>query len=199
MLGLSSPKIIKGFDSADLVNATKCPLCPSPLQACVPPEVVRLVKLPVTGVSWREHSLTKGNRPLVTGIGGATFHSYYLRTSSPIRAASLKDVPKQIGLLMVMSGCSPSLTMRVALCDKHNWGRSNDVSFLRPDQKRHCGIFLLLPWIMALGETNCHVVRIFKPSLEGLREGTEVLWPKPMSSHLGSRSPSSAQWSLRWL
>lgn len=90
-----------------------------------------------------------------------------------------KMSPDKSGLLMVMSGCSPlPYCMRVALCDKHNWEEAMMCSWGQI-KKDTVASALFSPELLALGETNCHVVRTFRPSLEGPAwRRTEVLWPK---------------------
>lgn len=89
-----------------------------------------------------------------------------------------KMSPNKSGLLMVMSGCSPlPYWMRVALCDKHNWEEAMMCHSWVQIKKDTVASALFSPELLALGETNCHVVRTFKPSLEGpVWRRTEVLW-----------------------
>lgn len=74
------------------------------------------------------------------------------KTSSNIGAASLKDGPKQFLPLdiHVLVQSSPILHEGCSVWQTE-LGRSNDVSFLRPDHKRYYGICLILPWITGFG------------------------------------------------
>lgn len=74
------------------------------------------------------------------------------------------------------------------------------MSILKPDHKRYCGTCLTPLDYLLWGKADCHAASTFKQPLERPHDGDLRPCAKShVSSHLGNRSSSSIQQSLRWL